>query len=175
MGCQKKIAQTIVDADSYHVIQVKENQKTLHENISLFFQEPANGPFDNCETIDGEHGRIETRRYYTTSDIDWLPGKEDWAGLNTICMAVRERDVNGQIAIESSYFISSLENNASTIAKSIRDHWSIENSLHWCLDVSFREDHCRVRKDHVPKNLGILRHMRDCKPNGSKLRGTMTI
>lgn len=159
MGCQKKITQTIIQSEADYVIQVKDNQKNLHDDIALFFQEPKNGPFDNCETIDGEHGRIETRRYFTTDDIEWLPGKQDWAGIKTICMAVRERDVNGNVSSEASYFISSLKNKASTIAQSIRDHWSIENSLHWCLDIAFREDHCRVRKDHAPENLGILRHM----------------
>jgi predicted transposase YbfD/YdcC len=74
-------------------------------------------------------------------------------------MAVREREVNGKTSTETSYFISILENRAPTIAKTIREHWGIENNLHWCLDISFREDHCRVRKDHGPENLAILRHM----------------
>ena len=74
-------------------------------------------------------------------------------------MANRKRDINGKVSNETSYFISSLENNAPTIAKAIRQHWGIENSLHWCLDISFREDHCRVRKDHAPENLATLRHM----------------
>ena len=152
MGCQKKITQTIVDAGADYVIQVKDNQKKLHEDIALFFQEPENGPFDIFETIDGEHDRIETRRYVTTNDIGWLAGKEEWTGINTICMAVRQRDVNGEISIESSYFISSLENHAPTIAKSVREHWGIENGLHWCLDIAFRED-------HAPENFGILRHI----------------
>ena len=159
MGCQKKIAQTIIEAQADYVIQVKDNQKRLHEDIALFFQEPANGPFDTCETVDGEHGRIETRRYFTTNDIGWLPGKHEWPGINTICMAVREREVHGKTSTEASYFISSLENQAPTIAKAIREHWGIENDLHWCLDIAFREDHCRVRKDHGPENLAILRHM----------------
>lgn len=159
MGCQKKITETIVDAGADYVIQVKDNQKKLHDDISLFFQEPENGPFDIFETLDGEHGRVETRRYFTTSDIGWLSGKEEWTGFNTICMAVRERDINGVTSTETSYFISSLENHAPTIAKSVREHWGIENGLHWCLDISFREDHCRVRKDHAPENFGILRHM----------------
>jgi len=159
MGCQKKITQTIIDAQADYVIQVKDNQKNLHEDIALFFQEPANGPCDTWETVDGEHGRIETRRYFTSNDISWLPGKKDWPGLNTICMAVREREVNGKTSTEASYFISSLENHTPTIAKAIREHWGIENDLHWCLDISFREDHCRVRKDHGPENLAILRHV----------------
>jgi predicted transposase YbfD/YdcC len=159
MGCQKKITQTIIDAQADYVIQVKDNQKQLREDIALFFQVPATGPFDTFETVDGEHGRIETRRYFTTNDIGWLPGKNQWAGINTICMAVREREANGKTSTETSYFISSLENHAPTIARAIREHWGIENGLHWCLDISFREDHCRVRKDHAPENLGILRHM----------------
>jgi predicted transposase YbfD/YdcC len=159
MGCQKKITQTIIDAAADYVIQVKDNQKRLHEDIALFFQEPANGPFDTFETVDGEHGRIETRRYFTSNEIGWLPGKNEWSGLNTICMAVREREVNGKTSTEASYFISSLENHTPTIARAIREHWGIENDLHWCLDISFREDHCRVRKDHGPENLAILRHM----------------
>jgi len=159
MGCQKKITGTIIDAGADYVLQVKDNQKNLHEDISLFFQEPSNGPFDMFQTIDGEHGRIETRHYFTTDDIGWLPGKENWTGIRSICMAVRERDVNGKTSTETSYFISSLGNHAPTIAKSVREHWGIENSLHWCLDISFREDDCRVHKDHGPENFGILRHM----------------
>jgi predicted transposase YbfD/YdcC len=159
MGCQKKITQTIIHAQADYVIQVKGNQKWLHDDIALFFQEPANGPFDTFGTVDGEHGRIETRRYFTTNDIGWLPGKNDWPGLNTICMAVREREVNGKASVETSYFVSSLDNQAPTLAKAIREHWGIENGLHWCLDIAFREDHCRVRKDHAPENLAILRHL----------------
>ena len=159
MGCQKKITKTIVEAGADYVIQVKDNQKNLHDDIALFFQEPAKEPFDIFETLDGEHGRIETRRYFTTGDIGWLPGKEEWTGIKTICMAVRERDVNGETSTEASYYISNLENHVPTIAKSIREHWGIENGLHWCLDMSFREDLCRVRKDHAPENFGILRHM----------------
>lgn len=159
IGCQKKITGTIIEAGADYVLQVKDNQKNLHENIALFFQETANGPFDTFETHDGEHGRIETRRYFTTEDVGWLPGKEEWTGLKTLCMAVRERDVNGETSTEAAYFISSLENHATTIAKSVREHWGIENGLHWCLDVAFREDQCRVRKDHAPENFGILRHM----------------
>jgi predicted transposase YbfD/YdcC len=159
MGCQKKITQTIIEEKADYVIQVKDNQQRLHEDIALFFQDPANGPFETLETLDGEHGRVETRRYDTTDDIHWLQGKHNWAGMKTICRTTRERDVNGNTSIESAYFISSLDNHAPTIAKAVREHWGIENGLHWCLDISFREDHCRVRKDHAPENFAILRHM----------------
>lgn len=159
MGCQKKITQTIIEEKADYVIQVKDNQPRLHEDIALYFQDPASGLLETFKSVDGEHGRVEYRRYYTTDDIDWLQGKHEWAGIRTICMAVRERDVNGKRSTEKAYFISSLENQAAIIAKAIREHWGIENGLHWCLDVSFREDHCRVRKDHAPENLGILRHM----------------
>jgi len=159
MGCQKKIAQTIIDQKADYVLQVKDNQPNLHKDIALFFTESANRAFESVETIDGEHGRIETRRYFSTSDINWLQGKHEWTGLKTIAMAVRQREINGVVSTEPSYFISSLENHTPTIAKAIRDHWGIENGLHWCLDVSFREDLCRVRKDNAPENFGILRHM----------------
>jgi hypothetical protein len=84
MGCQKKITHTIIEEKADYVLQVKDNQQRLHEDIALFFQDTENGAFDTCETIDGDHGRIETRQYYTTSDIDWLPGKHLWAGIKTI-------------------------------------------------------------------------------------------
>ena len=158
MGCQKKIARTIVEEKADYVLQVKDNQKQLHQDIALFFQDPAN----RCnlfETVDGEHGRVETRRYATTDNIDWLQGRHEWQGLKTICMASRQREVNGKSSTENAYFISSVENRTPMIAESIRKHWGIENDLHWCLDISFREDHCRVRKDHAPENFAILRHM----------------
>ena len=159
MGCQKKITQAIIDGKADYVIQVKDNQPRLHEDIALFLQNPDNAPFETLETVGGEHGRVETRRYYTTDDIHWLQGKHEWAGIKTICRVTRQRDVNGNTSIESSYYISSLYNHAPTIANAVREHWGIENGLHYCLDVSFREDHCRVRKDHAPENFAILRHM----------------
>jgi predicted transposase YbfD/YdcC len=158
MGCQKEIARTIIEKDADYILHLKENQKTLHDNVSLFFKDPGK-PLDTFQTIDGDHGRIETRRYSTTDDIDWLQGNHEWPDLKTIVQVVREREVEGTASKETAYFISSLENHPPAIAKAIREHWGIENSLHWCLDISFREDHCRVRKDHAPENFGILRHM----------------
>ena len=159
MGCQKKIASTIINQKADYVIQVKNNQKRLHEDIALFFEQRADANWDCVETIDGDHGRIETRRYTVTDDINWLQGKHMWADIKSIAMVTRQRDINTSVSMEKSYFISSLKPDAAGIAKAIRSHWSIENSLHWCLDVSFREDYCRVRKDHGPENMAILRHM----------------
>lgn len=159
MGCQKKITHTIIDKKADYIIQVKDNQKNLHKDIALFFKNLKNGSFDSFETIDGDHGRIETRSYYTTSDIDWLEGKHLWAGIKSIAMVVRQREIDGSVSKEKSFFISSLQSNAQLVAQSIRNHWSIENGLHWCLDVAFNEDACRIRKDHAPENLATLRHM----------------
>ena len=159
MGCQKKITQTIIEAKADYVIQVKANQPGLYEDICLFFQDPANGPLDTFQSVDGEHDRIETRQYFATDNIHWLAGKHQWVGIATICKVIRHRQVDEKISTETAYFISSLKCHADTIAQCIRDHWAIENGLHWCLDICFREDHCRVRKDHAPENLGILRHM----------------
>lgn len=140
--------------------QVAEYGRSKLTWFKQFLQLPNGIPsHDTFETIDGEHGRFESRRYYNTDAIDWLQGNHAWAGIKNICMAVRERDVNGKTSTERANFISSLKNQATAIAKAIREHWGIENSLHWCLDVSFREGHCRVRKDHAPENFGILRHM----------------
>jgi predicted transposase YbfD/YdcC len=104
-------------------------------------------------------GRIETRRYWTTSDIDWLPEKDNWKNLSTIVMAQRERYQNGETGTEVHSYITSLGSNAKKVAEAVRGHWGIENSLHWVLDIALREDECRIRKDHAPANFATLRHM----------------
>lgn len=159
MGCQKKIADEIVKAKADYVIQLKENQPHLYEDVELFFQDPENGPFDCHETVDADHGRLETRKYYLSSDIDWLPGKESWNGLESVAMVVRERETEKGTSVETSYYIASLEAKASLAARHIRGHWGVENGLHWRLDVGFREDRCRVRKGNGSENFAILRHI----------------
>jgi predicted transposase YbfD/YdcC len=109
------------------VFGLKGNQGNLHADVELFFQDClASGfrdvPYDYCETVDGDHGRIETRRYRTTPDIDWLPDKALWKNLHTVVMAQRERIVDNKVSVEMSYYISSLGSNAAQLAKAVRGH-----------------------------------------------------
>ena len=164
MGCQKEIVKTIIGKGADYVLGLKGNQGTLHDDVKLYFEDClASGfkdiEYDYHETIDGDHGRIETRRYWTTSDIDWLPDRALWKNLSSIVMVQRERYVNGTTSMEASYYVTSLKSDAEHIARAVRGHWGIENSLHWVLDIAFREDECRIRKDNAPANFAIIRHM----------------
>lgn len=142
MGCQKSIAERIIKKKADYVFGLKGNQGNLHDDVKLYFEDPGftDNAHDYYETIDGGHGRIETRRYWATSDIDWLSDRASWKNLATIVMVERERIVDGKTSGDRSYYITSLKTDARTIARAIRGHWGIENSLHWVLDVSFRED-----------------------------------
>jgi predicted transposase YbfD/YdcC len=165
MGCQKAIVKTIVEREADYVIGLKGNQAAMHREVRELFEDAEKSAFQDlshaiAESVDGEHGRIETRRCWCTSDIDWFADRALWAGLRSFAMVEAERIVGSSTTRERRFFISSLDGtDASAFLAAVRAHWSIENELHWVLDVAFREDQCRVRKDHGAENLATLRHM----------------
>ena len=156
MSCQKSIAAKIIEKGADYVLAVKMNQPMLYEDIKLYFE---NAEFaERVHTLEKNHGRIEKREYYLETDISWLAERKEWVGINSIGM-VRSSVTNtktGEFAQETRYFITSLTN-IGEFADSVRKHWSIESQLHWQLDVSFREDASRARKDNSPLNMNILR------------------
>lgn len=162
MGCQKKIAERIVDGGGDYVLAVKDNQPTLHEEIREFFElaggDAARDTYcQQSESVDGGHGRIETRRVTATAELDWLVDKPAWKGLRSIVMVESERTVGDTTSTERRYYLTTLPPNATLIGERIRGHWGIENQLHWVLDMAFDEDRCRIRRGHAPDNFALLR------------------
>ena len=109
--------------------------------------------------MDGDHGRIEIRRYWQVSDLSWLDERSQWKHLQSIGMVEAERHVGNQISIERRYYLASLGPDVTRFAEAVRGHWGIENAVHWVLDVAFREDESRIRKGFAPANFGLLRHI----------------
>ena len=164
MGCQKKIASVIIDKKADYVLSLKENHPMMYENTKLYLDDKIESGIpgvDYCyhETLDGEHGRIETRKYWITSDINFLQGKENWKKLNSIGVVERTREIGEKISVEKHYYLTSIESDAELFAKAVRNHWGVENGLHWTLDMAFREDECRIRKGYAPENFSVLRQM----------------
>jgi predicted transposase YbfD/YdcC len=165
MGCQTEITAKIVEKEADYVLAVKGNQGNLHDDLVQYFDWALEEPFHQTvysqdETTDGGHGRIEVRRTYATDDIEWLRKKAEWKGLQAIAMVESERTVVGErTSVERRYYISSLAAAAKPLGKAIREHWSVENSLDWVLDIGFREDESRIRKDHGPENVATMRHI----------------
>ena len=162
MGCQKEIARQIADQEADYVLALKGNQGTLHKDVELFFEDALQCDFKDIphelyETTDGGHGRVEVRRYVTVTDLDWLEDRAKWKNLNLIGMVQSERHIGDKITRETRYYISSLPNDVKRFAEAVRDHWKIENQLHWVLDIAFREDDNRVRDRNAATNLSILR------------------
>ncbi len=166
MGCQREIAQTIIDREADYVLALKENQETMyHEVVHLFADAHATDfadyDHDAAETIDGGHGRVEIRRYWTISDpvtLAHLDPDREWAGLRAIGMVRAERRAKGKVTHETRYYLTSLVD-ATTFGRAIRGHWGIENGLHWVLDSAFREDESRARMGASAANLVVLRHI----------------
>ncbi len=164
MGCQKEIAAAVVDKGADYVLALKGNQGRLFEDVQWLFEQAQATQFqdvahDLTQSIDKGHGRIEIRRCWTLSELDYLEQKPLWKGLQAVAMVQNERRIKGQVSTETRYYLSSLESNATKIAQAVRTHWTIENALHWVLDVSFDEDACRIRKDYVPQNMALLRQI----------------
>jgi len=164
MGCQREIARKIVEKKADYILALKGNQGTLREDVDLFVAEQqANGFKDTeisrHETVDADHGRIETRTVTVIHDAAWLNHRHDWPGLKAVAIVESTRETGGKIATETRFYITSLTAPASQVGPAIRSHWSIENGLHWVLDMTFRDDECRVRTDHAPANLAVIRHL----------------
>jgi predicted transposase YbfD/YdcC len=164
MGCQREIATAIVERGADYVLALKGNQGGLFEDVQWLFQQAQASGFEDvahsfAQSIDKGHGRIEIRRCWTLSELDYLVQRPLWSGLQTVVMVQSERHHNGQITLEERFFISTLASQAALLLNTVRTHWSIENSLHWVLDVSFHEDACRIRRDFAPQNMAMLRHL----------------
>ena len=159
MGCQKAIAQTIVDGGADYVLALKDNHPTLCEDVRLRLDtEVARGHLTALETVEKNHGRIEIRRYALGDRIDWLEAKPDWAGLQAVGRVESTRIIGDQTSTECRYFLCSFPDR-DRFAAIVRGHWGIENQQHWVLDVQFGEDACRTRKDHSAENLALIRRI----------------
>ena len=164
MGTPKTIAHQIIEQGGDYVLALKGNQGHLFEDVQQIFEQAKSKNFESIdydfyETCDAGHGRIETRRCWSLGQVEWLIDAEKWTGFTSMAMVESLRQCDGKTSRERRYYISSLTPDAQRLAESIRTHWSIENPLHWVLDVAFREDECRIRSGHAPENFTLLRHL----------------
>lgn len=170
MGCQKEVARKVRERSADYVFALKANHEKLHERVKLYLDEMISlGPEGNNyhEEKGHAHGRDEVRRCWACGELgEWLEESlgeggslADWEGIGSIAAVERERTANGETGVERRYYITSLAPDAELIGRTVRSHWSVENSLHWVLDVAFREDDSRARTGHAPENLSALRRL----------------
>lgn len=171
MGCQKEIAADIIEQQADYVLALKGNHATVHDEVKAFFDDAVVPCATECaptaqkdkmdfhQSMEKGHGRIDTRRYWQSTDIDWFQDKALWKGIRSFGMVESIRKVKGKSSIERRYFLSSLPLDAQRFANAVRGHWGIENSLHWSLDVTFREDDSRARAKNAAQNMATLRRI----------------
>lgn len=164
MGCQRDIAQAILDRKAHYLLALKDNQGTLRQDVDTFVAEQKLVGFKDTtisrnETVDGDHGRIETRTTTVIHDVAWLQERHSWPGLKSVVMVETVREIGDKRECETRFYLSSLVLLANVIGPMVRGHWAIENSLHWVLDMVFRDDECRVRTDNAPANFTTIKHM----------------
>jgi predicted transposase YbfD/YdcC len=164
MGCQREIAQKIVDKKADYVLALKGNQGSLRGDIEVFVAEQKAKDFKDTTisqdaTVDADHGRIETRTTTVIHDVAWLQQRHNWPGLKAVVVVESTRETGNKIERETRFYITSLALLAILLGPIVRRHWAIENSLHWVMDMIFRDDECRVRTDHAPANFTTIKHM----------------
>lgn len=164
LGCQRAIARTILDNKADYVLALKGNQGTMRDDVDLFLSEQRAADFENTtvsrdQTVDGDHGRIETRTTTVLHNVAWLRERHAWPGLNGIVVIDSLREIGGTSERETRLYLTSLTLPAPSLSAIVRSHWAIENSLHWVMDMVFRDDECRLRTDNAPANFTTLKHI----------------
>src|SRR5712664_2583151 len=159
LNCQRAIAQQIVDQGGDYALALKGNQGTLHDDVVLYLDDPASKTIAAEPVVDADHGRIETRTATVSTAIDWLQKEHHWPGLKAIGKVVRTRETPDKTTTETAYYLLSAALSAERFNEVVRQHWGVENRLHWRLDVVMNEDQDRTRLGNGPHNLAVLRHM----------------
>lgn len=163
LGCQKNLAQEIREADAENVLALKGNQGTVHAEVKSFLDDALTRgakALARHETVEKDHGRIEQRTYWQSTDLGWFADRPKWEGLQSVGVVEARRQVGaGPVTVERRYYLSSLPLGAERFARAVRGHWSVENQCHWSLDVSLGEDQSRARVGHAAQNLGTLRRL----------------